>query len=126
MDYLGSIEVVEDSSLHSVCFGDICALDESMEDMECSFFCVSPEDHITQIRIFQKTVKEVCLCRTECNRAMGAMQSGVTSGSVIVIRPIEEDEVVNVDKLRRELQSVRSTPHEDMMWAMASIKIIAI
>ena len=30
MKYLGSIAVVEDSRLHSVCFGDIRALDERM------------------------------------------------------------------------------------------------
>ena len=65
MTYLGSVEVVEDSSLHSVCFGDICSLDEGMRDIECSFFCMHPEDRITRIRKFQKTIKEVCSCLSD-------------------------------------------------------------
>ena len=62
MEYLGSIEAGRDEGLYSVCFRNICALDERMRHIECSFFCVHPGDRITQIRIFQKTVEEVRLC----------------------------------------------------------------
>ena len=62
MKYLGSVVVDEDAGLYSVCFGDICSLDERMTHTECCFFCVDPEDRISQIRIFQKTLKQVRLC----------------------------------------------------------------
>ena len=73
MKYIGSITVVEDFSLHSLCFGDICALSEGLRHIECSFFCVHPGDRITQIRIFQKTIKEVRLSTASGMRSISAM-----------------------------------------------------
>ena len=61
LEYLGSIEANEDSKLHSICFDHICELVEGAKRVECSFFCVHPDERMTPIRMFQKTVKEVRL-----------------------------------------------------------------
>ena len=59
VEFLGSVLAEGDSKLHSVCFVDLCCLDQRLEQWNCSFFLVKATDHVTPIDAFQKTVAEV-------------------------------------------------------------------
>ena len=107
LEYIGSILANGDSDLHSICYVDILGLCKRLVYAECSFFTIHPEKHITKISTFRNTVKTVCVHTSQCvwNRR-SVMQSGLTSGSVIMVYPSAKENV-NADRIRQELQDLQ-------------------
>ena len=44
--------------------------------------------------------------------ALNSMQIELTSGSVVVVRPVVDNEIVSVAKVRGELQDLRGDRHD--------------
>ena len=123
VEYLGSVLVNAETKLHTVCFTGLCGLDERLASAECAFFVVQSEHRLSQIRAFQQSVKNV---RDRCLLIAVLtvwLQSGLTAGSVVVIRPLGTDETVTATSVGRELSELhgRHTSLSDASHTTSSV-----
>ena len=107
VEYVGSVFASGRLRLHALCYNDLCDLDDRLENTPCTFFVKQTAKQLAQILVFQQTVGKV----SERRRMDGCLsvsvaQIGLTSGSVIVIRPTAPNETVNAAAVQQELRDI--------------------